>query len=45
MATERLGSPGFQAVIETVSSDAFRQALSLQTGYATSDSGKILPLQ
>jgi len=45
MASERLGSPGFQAVIETVSSDAFRQALSLQTGYDTSDSGKILPLQ
>ena len=33
--------PGFRAVADTISSEAFRKALALQTGYDTSHTGEL----
>ena len=40
MASSRLDNPGFQAVTNTIASEAFRQALTFQTGYDTSHTGE-----
>lgn len=40
MASSSFSSPGFQAVVNALSSESFRQALSLQTGYDTSHTGE-----
>lgn len=40
MASSSFSSPGFQAVVSALSSESFRQALSLQTGYDTLHTGE-----
>ena len=40
MASSSFSSPGFQAVVSVLSSESFRQALSLQTGYDTLHTGE-----